>query len=197
MLKTRDMQPHLFGIDSVLLTNRTVIRRFREGDGAAFFDLLQDNSAVLGDEFAELLEEASDKERAEAYVRRTLSDWLLHKQFIFGIWDNKSAQQIGLMGFLHPDWSVPKAELTCFIHRDYTRKGIMTECLTALLRFGFQQLLLEKIYVQTAMDNYPAQRLVRKCGFRREGDLRFERKKPTGEYVDVMLLALTRQETGY
>ncbi|MBL7791327.1 MAG: N-acetyltransferase, partial [Saprospiraceae bacterium] len=58
------MQPHLFGIDSVLLTNRTVIRRFREGDGAAFFDLLQDNSAVLGDEFAELLEEASDKERA-------------------------------------------------------------------------------------------------------------------------------------
>ncbi len=191
------MQPHLFDIDTVLLTNRTVIRRFREGDGAGFFELLQDNSAVLSDEFAALLEEAGDKERAEAYVRRSLSDWLLHRHFIFGMWDNKSAKQIGLLGLLHPDWSVPKAELTCFIHRDYNRKGIMTECLTALLRFGFQQLLLEKIYVQTAMDNYPAQRLVRKCGFRREGDLRFERKKPTGEFVDVMLLALTRQETGY
>lgn len=191
------MQPHLFGIDTVLLTNRTVSRRFREGDGAAFFDLLQDNSAILMEEFPDLLEEVSDKDKAEAFVRRSLSDWLLHHKFVFGVWDNKSAQHIGLVGLLHPDWSVPKAELTCFIHRDFNRKGIMTECLAALLRFGFQQLLLEKIYVHTAMDNYPAQRLVRKCGFRREGDLRFERKKPTGEFVDVMLLALTRSETGY
>ena len=73
-------------------------------------------------------------------------------------------------------------------------KGIMTEVLLVTIRFAFTQLKLEKISLRTAMDNYASQRLARKCGFRREGDLRADFKKTSGEIIDVMVLGLTKAE---
>lgn len=44
------------------------------------------------------------------------------------------------------------------------------------------------------MDNVASQRLARKCGFRREGDLRSDYRRPSGELADTMLFGLTRPE---
>ena len=67
---------------------------------------------------------------------------------------------------------------------------MMSEVFAVLLPFGFQQLGLEKITLTTGTDNIAAQRLARRFGFVREGDLRGEYLKKSGELVDVLRFGL-------
>lgn len=188
------MQLHLLSVDTALLTKRVVVRRFRENDGAQLYDLLQTNRVYLEDAFPSTLSENSSKEKSEWYVRVRFARWLLQEEYCFGVWDNDSAKLIGFIRLFRIDWHIPKAEVGFFIDRDFSSKGIMTEVLTVVIRFAFGQLKLEKIALRTAMDNYASQRLARKCGFRREGDLRADFKKTSGEIIDVMVLGLTKAE---
>lgn len=188
------MQLHLLSVDTALLTKRVVVRRFRENDGEQLYDLLQSNRVYLEDAFPSTLNENSSKEKSEWYVRVRFAKWLLQEEYCFGVWDNDSAKLIGFIRLFRIDWHIPKAEVGFFIDRDFSSKGIMTEVLLVIIRFAFTQLKLEKISLRTAMDNYASQRLARKCGFRREGDLRADFKKTSGEIIDVMVLGLTKGE---
>lgn len=189
------MQEYLLHIDTALLTRRTVVRRFREQEGNDLYILIQENTSHIIDHFPLTLKEIKDQVKAEIYIRRKFSAWLLQREYCFGIWDTNSAKLIGFVRIFGIDWNVPKAEIGFFIDHKHTQRGLMTEAMISLLSFAFQQLKLEKLILRTATDNYPTQRLARKCGFRREGDLRSDFKRlTTGELVDVMYFGFTRHE---
>ncbi len=186
------MLPELFQIDTVLITAHTVIRRFRENEGETFYELLDNNRSRIEDLFAQSVMPVTSKEECEMFVRRKLASWLLQQEFSFGVWHNATAKAIGFVELFHLDWSVPKAGIMFFVDREHEGKGVMTEVVREVIRFAFAQLNLQRIDLHTASDNFAAQRLARKCGFRREGDLRTYFRKAGGELVDVMLLAVTR-----
>ena len=190
------MRPELFQIDTAILTTRTVIRRCREGDGAAFYQLIQENTSYLEDHFPVLIEAVKDEASGEEFVRRRLAMWLLQEEYTFCIWRNTEADMIGFVNFRHLDWQTPRAEISYFLHQNHAGKGIMTEVLARMVQFGFKQLQLNKLSLKTLIDNYSSQRLARKVGFRREGDLRHEYRKDSGVLSDVMLFGLTREEYG-
>lgn len=186
------MTPALFQIDTVLITPHTVIRRFREGEGAAFYDLLDNNRSRLEELFAPSVSPVNHAEECEMLVRRKLAAWLLQESFAFGVWHFQTAKAIGYIELFNVALEVPRASIHFFIDRDYEGKGMMTEVLQEVIRFGFRQLSLERIDLYTASDNFPAQRLARKCGFRRDGDLRGYFRKPSGELMDVVLLSINK-----
>ncbi len=190
------MRPELFTADTAILTSRTLIRRFREGDGKAFFDLIQDNHSYLEDHFPVLIQKVADNDTSEAFIRRKIANWLLQLDYTFGIWDNKTTELIGYFHFLRIDWTVPKAEVGYFIDHKQVGQGIMTEVLARMVQYGFHQLKINKLVLRTLQDNYASQRLARKVGFRREGDLRNEFRKPSGALFDLMVFGLTKEEYG-
>lgn len=188
------MQERLLNLDTALLTKRTVVRRFRENDGELLYRLVQRNYSFLEDHFTTSLEKANNAANAEYFVREMLSDWLLQKSYSFGIWEGQKADLIGVVRITSINWRVPTGELSFFIDHQHTNQGIMTEAMGAILNFAYRQLKIEKLYVRTAMDNYASQRVVRKWGFRREGDLRDAFRKLSGAVIDVMLLGLSRTD---
>jgi RimJ/RimL family protein N-acetyltransferase len=188
------MKARLFNIDTVILTKRTVVHRFRENDGKAFFDLVLDNKSWIEDHLPKTVKAVTSASAGEVFIRQKLSDWLLQQEYAFGVWEEESAKLIGYIRVFNINWDVPKGEIGYFVDRKFSKKGFMTEALTSIIHFSFQQLKLEKLVLRTAMDNYPSQRLARKCGFRREGDLRSEFKKPSGEIIDLMLFGFTKSE---
>ena len=190
------MRSELFKVDTAILTSRTLIRRVREGDGPAFFQLVQANTSYIEDHFPHLVDKVKDNEAAEAFVRYRLAQWLLQKEYTFGIWRNEEADLIGFVNFREINWEVPMAEINYFLHQDFAGKGIMTEVLARMVQFAFRQLQLNKLSLKTLIDNYSSQRLARKVGFRREGDLRHEARRPSGVLSDIMLFGLTREEYG-
>lgn len=184
-------RPNLLDIETALLTKRTVFRRVREGEGAAFYQLFQENHVRLKDYFWELAAETNSEADCEFWVRKKLAQWLTNDTYFFGIWDKDTAKLIGFISLENLDWGLPKAEVQFFIGKKYAKKGIMTEVLNKLVEFSFDQLKLQKLALRSAMEYYPPQRLARKCGFNREGDLRAEYRKPSGEMMDVMLFGLS------
>lgn len=188
------MRSNLLNIDTAILTRRTVVRRFREKEGKAFFDLVDKNRTRLSSHLPQLLELVHDQEQAEFFVRRALAGWLLQEAYNFGVWEHDTAKLIGFIRVRNVDWELSYGEIDFFVDHDFAGKGIMTEVLIAVVRFAFRQLELEKVAIRTEMDNYATQRLARKAGFVREGDLRSAWRRPNGEWVDVMLLGLTRPE---
>lgn len=188
------MQSNLLNIDTAILTRRTVVRRFREKEGKSLFDLIDLNRTRLMNHLPKLLDSVHDQEHGEFFVRQALADWLLQKGYCFGVWEHDSAKMIGFIRIHSVDWSLAYSELDFFIDHDFAGKGVMTEVLIAVVRFAFQQLQMEKMAIKTQMDNYATQRLARKAGFHREGDLRSAWRKPSGEWVDLMLFGLARTE---
>lgn len=190
----KHMQATLLEVDTVLLTPRTVVRRFREGDGALLYELLRENHTRLIEHFPQLMRDVSEKDQAEFYVRRRLASWLLQDEFSFAVWENESARLIGMIRLFNLEWRISRAETDYFIDQQFSGRGLMTEALLAVIRFAFEQLCISKLCLRASMDNYASQRLARKCGFRREGDLREEYRRISGELVDVMLFGLARSE---
>jgi len=188
------MLARLYKIDTAIVTERTVVRRFREGEGAAFYRLVSDNRDRITDVLPRTIDTVPNKKDAEGYVRQKIAAWLRQEEYCFGVWENESAKLIGYVKIFQIDWTVPSADITFFIDKDFESQGFMTEVVRKLIRFAFEQLSIEKVRLRTATDNYATQRLARKCGLRREGDLRSEYRRPSGELVDVMLFGYTKTE---
>ncbi|THH41035.1 GNAT family N-acetyltransferase [Neolewinella litorea] len=191
------MRHQLFNIDTALITQRCVVRRFRENDGKALYRLLDNNRDYLLDHFPYLMAEAGrSKKGSEIFVRECIAEWLLQKRYAMGIWHNETTELVGFVQVFNIDWGVPSGEVGYFIDRELIRQGIMTEVLARVVRFAFLQLELEKLVIKTLIDNYASQRLARRVGFSREGELRHEYRLPGGTLVDLMRFGFARETYG-
>ena len=188
------MRHQLFDVDTALITDRCVVRRFREGDGKAVYRLLDDNRDYLLDHFPYLMAEPGrNRKNAEIFVRECIAEWLLQKRYAMGIWHNETTELVGFIQVFNIDWGVPLGEVAYFIDKSLVRQGIMTEVLARVVRFAFLQLELDKLVVKTMVDNYASQRLARRVGFSREGDLRHEYRLPSGTLVDLVRFGFARE----
>lgn len=191
------MRHQLFDVDTALITQRCVVRRFRENDGKAFHALLQSNRDYLLDHFPYLMAEAGQsRHEAEGFVRECIAGWLLQTRYAMGVWHKESTELVGFVQVFNVDWGVPSAELGYFIDKDLIKQGIMTEVLARVVRFSFLQLDINKLIIKTLIDNYASQRLARRVGFSREGELRQEYKLPSGVLVDLMRFGFARETYG-
>lgn len=169
-----------------------VVRRFREQEGAAFYDLYAANSTILEDLLPSVLPPLSDTLQAEFFVRQRLAAWLRQEELAYAIWDKENAQLIGYLT-ISPDGSTwRKVQCTGFIDKAKNGRGLMSEALRALLHTIFSKTGIEKVTLLTSVENTAAQRIARKCGFIREGDLRDEFIRHSGEPVDALLFGILR-----
>ena len=80
-------------------------------------------------------------------------------------------QAIGSIGFHEIVWQVrafrlDRAELGYWLSPAHQRKGIMTEAVQAIVRYGFETIGLHKIMVTCIADNVASRRVIEKASFR-------------------------------
>lgn len=188
------MKESLFDVETALITRRTVVRRFREREGAAFFDLYHANAPVLSSLLPEVVPTPGTALEAEYFVRGQLAAWLRQEGLPFAIWDKENARMIGYVSLTPCAANWHKAQITGFIDKDMNRQGLMTEVLQSLLQVAFRQISIEKIALIMSAENTAGQRLAKKCGFLREGELREEFQRISGEPIDAVLFGLSRSQ---
>lgn len=90
---------------------------------------------------------------------------------------------IGVLGLVGGE---PQAspELSIFLGADFCGRGLGTDALQALLRYGFEERAFRSIRLQVAATNRRAQRAYEKCGFRRTG----QRYRPVEEGESLAFL---------
>jgi [ribosomal protein S5]-alanine N-acetyltransferase len=82
------------------------------------------------------------------------------------------------------------------LHHRHTGRGLMTEALSALLAFAFQEMRLHRVSANYLPDNLRSERLLRRLGFRKEG-LAPAYLFINGAWRDHVLTSLANPDPGF
>jgi RimJ/RimL family protein N-acetyltransferase len=111
---------------------------------------------------------------------------------IYAITLPENRQVIGSIGLVVvPDYQ--RAELGYWLGRPYWNKGYTTEAARELLRYGFTELELNRIYASHYSRNPASGRVMQKIGMQYEGTLRQHIAK-WGQFEDMKLYGILRSE---
>jgi RimJ/RimL family protein N-acetyltransferase len=188
------MNPILLDIPTEFATRRLLLRCYRPGDGAIYFQALRANRDHLYEFLPPNLRDLQTEEDAEVVIRRLIAEWQLRNLFIFGVWEKETGTYVGETYLANADWHVPCIELGYFVVKASAGKGIATEAARATIRFAFEHLRVSRIELQCAADNEASIRVAERCGFCYEGRLRQRNRKQDGTLVDRLWYGLLRSE---
>jgi [ribosomal protein S5]-alanine N-acetyltransferase len=180
--------------ETTLTSADLLLRPYREEDTAAFYQLIQENKARLAPAFPGRIRLTQNLEECRRLLLQFKSDWLLGQVYAFGIWEKASNSYIGEISLKNFDRSVPKAEIGYYLGQQAEGKGYGSQMLGCLVKFAFEDLNLNKVFLRTAIDNPRSFKLAERCGFRREGLMRQEFRDHQHHLVDIYYYGLTRRD---
>lgn len=121
----------------------------------------------------------------ERYKNRQITDW--------GIVHKEEGKLIGTCGFAECHLFHSRAEIGYALSRKYWRQGYMSEAVTAIIRFGFQTMNLNRIEARCEVENIASARVMEKVGMQFEGILR-QHIFTKGKYCDLKIYSILRQD---
>jgi ribosomal-protein-alanine N-acetyltransferase len=132
------------------------------------------------------------EEDARRWVEITQENYQQQTGYAFAIELKAAGKLVGGIGLtLYPRFD--RAEAGYWLGQDYWGQGLATEALAALLRFGFSELKLNKIYATHITSNLASGRVMLKNGMVKEGELA-QHTKRDGQYHDLWQYRLLRAE---
>jgi ribosomal-protein-alanine N-acetyltransferase len=111
----------------------------------------------------------------------------------FAIARKDNNQLIGSLGFSGYIRHHNRVELSYDLSKDYWRQGITNKAINAIVKYGFETMNFNRIEAFTVTENIASEKLLEKCGFKKEGLLRqhrFHKQK----YIDVYIFSLIKED---
>ena len=105
----------------------------------------------------------------------------------------EDGRMIGTCGFTSFDFTSDAAEIGYVLNPDYHGRGLATEAVREILKFGFEVLKLHRIEAKFLKENNRSLRLMERVGMQFEGYAR-EALKIKGQYRTVGRCAILRRE---
>lgn len=172
-----------------LETERLLLRQLREGDARHLFQYFSLDEVT---EYYDL-DSFKEIEQAESLIRSWNQRWENGEGIRWGITLKTEDRVIGTCGFHNWIKEHSKAEVGYELTPEYWRKGIMTEAIEEIVRFGFKELGLNRIEAFIDPENISSRKLLEKTGLQEEGLLRecfFEKNR----FVDAVIFAILKRE---
>lgn len=156
--------PNFAKNETILETNRLILKVWRLSDANALFKILNDPEIVrfIGDGNPFSFEKTVEfLNWAENYQRRNgFSRWK--------VVEKSSGEIIGSCGFARPHGTV-EIELGYLFAKQYWGQGYATEITKATLQYGFEKLKFSEIIAMTDLQNPASQKVLEKIGFTKRG----------------------------
>lgn len=172
-----------------LVTDRLVLRRFREGDAAHMFKNWGSDPRV-----ARFM--SWEPHRTIEDTKKVIEKWMKRSENIdrydWGIeLDGNLIGSINIVGFSEQDeW----CELGYCLGYDYWGNGYMTEAVRAVRNYLFSEIGFHRIVIRNATENPASGRVAEKCGFKMEGVQHGVMKARTGGFFDMEEHAMVRED---
>ena len=132
------------------------------------------------------------REAAQEFVDRVREQWSTDEAYVFAIVDKASDAFVGVMG-IHPEATHNSATVGYWIGKPFWGRGIATAALRLLIRFGFEQLELNRIEAGHLDHNAASGRVMQKANMRCEGRRR-QSQLHRGKYKDAVWYAIIRED---
>ncbi|AGP42249.1 GNAT family N-acetyltransferase [Sorangium cellulosum] len=173
----------------VLTTPRLTLRSIAPSDAERIFRIQSDPEVVRY--FGRAPDGSlADAERRIATIMAGVQE---NTSIRWGITLKESGELVGTGGFWR--WNKPHrwAEIGYDLLPAFWNRGIMTEALRALIRFGFASMELHRVEAQIDPENRASARVLERLGFALEGRQR-QNWYYDGRYTDTAVYGLLRGE---
>lgn len=180
---------NIFGNLPVLETERLRLRKLTRADIPDVFAYASDAEVSAQTTW----NPHQTQEQSRQFVERVLRVYQYGEVGPWGVEHKGDGRIIGTCGFNDLDTYHRRAEIGYALARPYWNLGLTTEAVTAVLRFGFGRLLLNRIQAMCLTANIGSARVMEKAGMRYEGLLR-SYAYIKGDYRDLKLYAILRED---
>ena len=165
-----------------LETENLILRPFKDDDVDDYFGVLD------SPEVRRWLHIPESLDRSDAWQQMAwfVGQWELRGTGHWALEEKKSGQFVGRAGLHRPerhDW--PGVEVGWLLHPDYWGRGYATEAGAAAVRYGFEDLQVDKLFSCILPENHRSQAVAKRLGFEflEERVLAFFPKLPHGIWI--------------
>ena len=102
-------------------------------------------------------------------------------------------QFIASVGFISLDIINKKGEIGYWILSSFQGKGLMTECVKACVKYGFEELNLNRIVIKCSSENIKSAAIPKRLGFSLEGTLRQDKIR-NGVFHHTLVFGLLKSD---
>lgn len=170
-------------------TERLLIRPIKESDAKDIFDYAS-NPVITKFLCWDAHKDLADTKK---FIQTVLINYAYNKPAPWGVIYKENNKLIGTIGFDNK-WDIENkcAELGYALSQEYWNKGLMTEAVTALLNYIFQNTDINRIEALIDVENIASQKICKKVGMEYEGTLRKDIKLKE-EFKDMQMYSILRK----
>jgi len=172
-----------------LSTERLTLRKFRVSDASTVETLAGSRDVA---EMTLNIPHPYEAGLAEEWFQSHQDDFEKGEGIVFAIVLKDSLELIGAMGLIFTR-RFNRAELGYWIGKPYWGRGYATEAAKELLRYGFEECGLNRIYATHMTRNPASGRVMEKIGMEQEGKLK-EHALKWDEYVDMAIYGILKDD---
>lgn len=166
------------------------LRRRSESDAEAVFQVIDKNRNYLK-QWLPWLDDSKTVDDLRKYIRSDAMEFEKKEGCDFGIW--YAGQWIGGIGLSSFGTKDRKTSIGYWLSEDFQGKGIMTDCVRALVNYCFEHLNLNRIVIRCASGNTKSRAIPQRLGFKEEGVLR-QSEWLYDHFVDLVMYALLKED---
>ncbi len=173
-----------------LKTERLLLNSFRDSDGSLVAKLAGDKRVV---EMTASIPYPYETQMAVSWIQSHEKQREEDFNYIFAIRLRESGELIGCMN-IGLNKGHDRGYLGYWIGHDYWGRGYCTESLKKIIKFGFEEKNLNKIWAEHKSLNVASGRVMEKAGMKHEGVMRDHYKQGENSYLDMSLKSILRKE---
>lgn len=174
------MDPILMDIPMPIQTPRLIVRPPQAGDGLQQMKAIEDSLTELR-AWMPWAQKAQTLEEAEANVRHARVRFEAREDMRLHAYDRETGEQVVSSGLHRFDWDVRKFEIGYWVRTPRQGKGYVSEVVTALTLYAFEQLRARRVEIRCDAQNERSLKVARRLGFEQEGYLRNDALKAHSE----------------
>jgi ribosomal-protein-serine acetyltransferase len=159
-----------------------------------FFELIQKNKIHIENTLTITVSNCENLEKTIQYFEIKKKNQENKTDFYFYIKNLETNKLIGYIGIKKIDYKISKCELFYFIDKDFEGKGIVSDAVSQIIKYCFDELLMQKIVICTSKVNIVSQKIALKHNFKQEGILRNERLDHLNEFEDIIYFGLLKSD---
>lgn len=171
-------------------TNHISLELLNEMHAPIIFEMVNKNRANLR-QWLSFVDKMESIAFAETFIKGSMQRNDLGTEYAFIIFQDDIA--VGRIGVYKIDQQHKIGEIGYWLVEEMQGKGIITIASKAMIKFCFDDLLLNRIEIKCATDNTKSQAIPVRLGFSKEGIIR-EGEWLHDKYIDLFLYSLLKSE---